>query len=73
MDENYKLLISNDGVRLVAAAEWGILHGLETLGLAYTRFRRELSIFNFRLTSGETILSTGYYSVSTKRSIPSAY
>ena len=33
MDENYKLLISNDGIRLVAAAEWGILHGLETLGL----------------------------------------
>ena len=37
MDENYKLLISNDGIRLVAAAEWGILHGLETLGLAYIR------------------------------------
>ena len=37
MDENYKLLISNDGIRLVAAAEWGILHGLETLGLAHIR------------------------------------
>ena len=46
MDENYKLLISNDGIRLVAAAEWGILHGLETLGLAYIRFRRDLFIFN---------------------------
>ena len=77
MNENYKLLISNDGIRLIAATEWGILHGLETLGLAslgrFPRFRRDLSIFNFRLTSGETILSTGYYSVSTKRSISSAY
>ena len=34
MNENYKLLISNNEIRLIAAAEWGILHGLETLGLA---------------------------------------
>ena len=73
MDENYKLLISNDEIRLIAAAEGGIWNCLETLGLP----RFHLHIFNIWLASdwisGQAILSTSYNSVITKRSLPSEY
>ena len=47
MDEKYKLIISRSEIKISAATEWGILNGLETLGLAHIRFY----IFNFRFTS----------------------
>ena len=38
MNETYRVAISYDEIKITAATEWGILRGLETLGLAHFRF-----------------------------------